>query len=59
MDPLSSLALTVVFAAVGFYTLYCVVRAAVAGGIRDAREKEQRSADAREAAAPSEHPPAH
>jgi hypothetical protein len=57
MDPLASLALTVVFAAVGFYTLYCVVRAAVAGGIRDAREKEQRASASREAATPGEQSP--
>lgn len=35
-DPLSSLALTVVFAAVGLYALYWVIRRAVAAGIRDA-----------------------
>ncbi|PSL37810.1 hypothetical protein CLV49_1417 [Labedella gwakjiensis] len=39
MDPLAGLALTVVFAAVALYTLYWVIRRAVAGGIRDAREQ--------------------
>ncbi|MGO1393400.1 hypothetical protein [Agrococcus casei] len=35
-DPLTGLALSVVFAAVGFYALYWVIRKAVAAGIRDA-----------------------
>ncbi|MEZ5087855.1 MAG: hypothetical protein R2722_16965 [Tessaracoccus sp.] len=38
MDPLTSIVLIVVFSAVWFYVLYNVVRKAVAGGIRDARE---------------------
>jgi hypothetical protein len=38
MDPFTSLALTVVLAVVALYTLYWVIRWAVAGGIRDARE---------------------
>lgn len=35
MGALSSLVLTVLFAAVFFYVLYLVVRAAVRGGLRD------------------------
>lgn len=35
-EPLTSLILTAVFAAIGFYVLYWVVRKAVAAGIRDA-----------------------
>ena len=38
-DPLSSLALTVTFAAAGLYALYWVIRRAVAAGIRDASER--------------------
>ena len=52
MDPLATIALTVVLAAAGFYVLYLVVRSAVAGGIRDAskrqRAEEQASAIRRE-----------
>ncbi|PJJ71166.1 hypothetical protein CLV46_0708 [Diaminobutyricimonas aerilata] len=40
MDPFSGLALGVTFAAVGFYVMYLVVRAAVRDGIRDARDRE-------------------
>lgn len=40
-DPLTSLALTVVLTAAGFYVLYWVIRKGVAAGIRDAaRETE-------------------
>lgn len=41
MDPITSLALTLALAAVGFYVLYWTVRKAVAGGIRDARSDAQ------------------
>ena len=34
MDPLTSLVVTVVLAAVGFYVLYVVVRAAVLSALR-------------------------
>ncbi|NUU05891.1 hypothetical protein [Leifsonia sp. C5G2] len=41
-DPLSSLALTVTFAAAGLYALYWTIRRAVAHGIRDAASDGQR-----------------
>lgn len=40
MDPISSVALTVVLTAAMFYVLYNVIRKAVAAGIRDARESD-------------------
>lgn len=40
MDPISSMALAVVFTAAMFYVLYNVIRKAVASGIRDARESD-------------------
>ncbi len=43
MTALSSLVLTVLFAAVFFYVLYFVVRAAVRGGLRD-NDEERRNA---------------
>lgn len=58
MDPLASLALTVVFAAVALYTLYWVIRWAVAGGIRDARESAEASRPVERAPEPGDGPPA-
>lgn len=46
-DPLTSLVFTVVLFAVGFYTLYWVVRKAVAAGIRDASRDAENTADER------------
>ncbi|GHD11141.1 hypothetical protein [Zhihengliuella salsuginis] len=45
MGALSSLVLTVLFAAVFFYVLYLVVRAAVRGALRDNDEERRRAGD--------------
>ncbi|WP_180967315.1 hypothetical protein [Zhihengliuella halotolerans] len=45
MTDLSSLVLTVLFAAVFFYVLYLVVRAAVRGGLRDHDEERRKAQD--------------
>jgi hypothetical protein len=44
-DPLTSLVLAVVLAAVGFYVLYWVVRKAVAAGIQDAAHGSKRATE--------------
>ena len=43
MMAFDSLVLAVVFAAVLFYVLYCVIRAAVRDGILQAHERQQKA----------------